>query len=442
MNLAFKDMLYHRFKFLSSTLGVSLLIMVTVTIGGIIRGVILDSATIIEKTGADLWVVQAYGAHPQGGTLGPFVETSRLSQSVYHAIEAVPGVAQASPLAMAWEHAPVAPHPTPLMKFMYINAVLNTATMVKPGWMAIFSITPPRMQRFIVIGYQPGKLGGPPEIVAGRGIEASHYELVADISTGFHVGQRLRLGNFDYTVVGLTRHMVGYTADPVVYATLTDAQNIIFQADPNLLRSQRAALAQQYAQLTATQPLTTATSMDAATEAQANTHFINAVAVKLQPGASARAVAEHIRRWQHLQAYTAAESVNLQLMGSNRLILFQLALFRDILVVIAGIVIGLIIYTFTLDKLHEIAMLKLLGAPSRMVYGMILQEALLMGAAGTLFGSVLERIVEPYFPRRVIATNGDVLQMLLVMTVITLLASILAVRRAMHADPRSVIGTM
>ena len=76
MNLAIRDVSYYRFKFLSSTIGVSLLIMVVVAIGGIVRGVISDSSIIIENTGADLWVVQAYGAHPQGGTLGPFVEIS------------------------------------------------------------------------------------------------------------------------------------------------------------------------------------------------------------------------------------------------------------------------------------------------------------------------------------------------------------------------------
>ncbi|MGU2420647.1 ABC transporter permease [Burkholderia cenocepacia] len=437
MNLALKDIFYHRFKFLSSTLGVSLLIMVIVTIGGIIRGVILDSATIIEKTGADLWVVQAYGAHPQGGTLGPFVETSRLPQSAYHAIQSVPGVAEVGPLTMAWEHVEVMPRPTPLMKFMYLNTLLNTATMVQPGWMAM-----PRLQRFIVVGYQLGKLGGPPEIISGRGIEASHYEIVADTSSDFHVGQTLRLGNFDYTVVGLTRHMVGYTADPVIYATLPDAQNIIFQADPNLLRSQRAAAEQTSAEVAATPSRLQSTLADKATDTLVNTRFINAIAVRVQPGASVEAVAERIEKWQHLQVYTAAQSVNLQLMGSNRLILFQLALFRDILVLIAGIVIGLIIYTFTLDKLHEIAMLKLLGAQNGMVYGMILQEALLMGIGGTLFGSFLELVVEPYFPRRVLATQGDVLQMLVAMIMVTLLASILAVRRAMRADPRSVIGTM
>jgi len=435
VNLALRDISYHRFKFFSSTFGVSLLIMVVMAIGGIIRGVILDSATIINETGADLWVVQAYGAHPQGGTLGPFVETSRLPQQVYHAIEAIPGVAQASPLATAWKHVEVMPHPTRLMKFMYINALLNTATMVKPGWMAM-----PKLQRFIVIGYQRGKIGGPPTIVAGRGIQASHYEIVADVKTGFQLGQRLRLGNFDYTVVGLTKNMVGFTADPVIYTTLVDAQNILFQQDPNLLRSQRVPIAQPFTQLAATQPRLAAPLAAEAVATATNTRFINAIAVKLVPGTSAQQVAQQITRWQHLQVYTAPQAVNLQLMGSNRLILFQLALFRDILVLIAGIVIGLITYTFTLDKLHDIAMLKLLGAPSGVVYRVILQEALFMGIVGTLVGSALELLIEPYFPRRVVATYGDIAQMLVAMVIVVVLASVLAVRRAMRVDPRSVLG--
>src|SRR5260370_9723041 len=180
MNLAVRDVRYHRFKFFSSTLGVSLLIMVVVAIGGIVRGVISDSSTIIEKTGADLWVVQAYGGHPEGKTLGPFVETSRLPERVYHAIETMPGVAQASPLALAWEHLDTMPRPTPLMKFMYVNTLLNTAAMVQPGWMAM-----PHPQRFIAMAYEPGNDGGPPLTLAGRGMAASHYEIVAAIGPGF-----------------------------------------------------------------------------------------------------------------------------------------------------------------------------------------------------------------------------------------------------------------
>ena len=435
MNLALKDVGYNKLKFLSSMFGVSLLIMVAMALGGIIRGVILDSATIVEATGADLWVVQAYGSHPPEGTLGPFVESSRLPQSIYHAIETMPGVAEASPLATGWEHVTVMPHPSRLMKFMYKNALLNTSSMVKPGWM-----TMQRNVRFLVIGYEPGKIGGPPTIVAGRGIAASHYEIVVDRSTGFNLGEHLRIATFDYEVVGLTEHMVSFTADPIVYATLLDAQRMIFGLDPNLLRNMRPEIEQAFSDAAGAQPRPSGPVASTAPASIENTLFINAIAVKLRPGVAPDEVAERIKRWQHLQVYTASEAVNLQLMGSNRLILFQLSLLRDILVVITGIVIGLIIYTFTLDKLHEIAMLKLLGAPGRVIYQMILQEALFMGLVGTIVGSALEKLIEPYFPRRVLATPGDILQMLVAIGAVTMLASVIAVRRAMHVDPRSVLS--
>jgi len=52
MNLALKDARYHIFKFISSTIGVSLLLMVVFVLGGIIRGVILDSSTVVVATNA------------------------------------------------------------------------------------------------------------------------------------------------------------------------------------------------------------------------------------------------------------------------------------------------------------------------------------------------------------------------------------------------------
>jgi hypothetical protein len=113
------------------------------------------------------------------------------------------GVAEASPLVMAWDHVE---HPMPpggLMLFMYRNARFGTQTMVEPHW-----IDMARELRFLLIGYSPAHIGGPPMIVAGRAIEASHYELVADTKTGLKPGEVIRLRGFDYTVVGLTRNMV------------------------------------------------------------------------------------------------------------------------------------------------------------------------------------------------------------------------------------------
>lgn len=429
MNLALKDIRYHRFKFIGSTIGVGLLMMVVLTIGGIIRGVILDSSSIISKTGADLWVVEK-------GWLGPFVEISRLPERYYHSIAAMHGVAEASPLVMAWAHVKQPMRPTPLMKFMYMNTVIGTRAMVKPGWMAM-----PHDKRFIVIGYEPGDIGGPPIIVAGRGIEASHYEIVADRKTGLHVGERIRLGDFDYTVVGLTQNVVGYTADPVIYATLDDAQNILFEADPDLLRNIRRRTQQQILSAANLAPRLTDPLKKRASQIAENVRYVNAIAVKVRPGVAVSEVEGEIKQWKHLSVYTASREVNMQLMGSNRLILMQLSLFRLILLLIAGVVIGLITYMFTLDKLKEIAVLKLLGTQTHRIYAMILQQAVLMGVLGTLLGAALEFPSEPYFPRRVVATSGDVVQLLVIVIVISVLAALTALRRATTVDPSSVLGT-
>ena len=173
----------------------------------------------------------------------------------------------------------------------------------------------------------------------------------------------------------------------------------------------------------------------------ANLHMINAIAVKVEPGVSIEDVANEIGHWKHLEVYTAARQVNMQLMGANRLILMQLSLFRLLLLIIAGVIIGLITYTFTLDKIKDIAVLKLLGTQTGRIYSMIIQQAVLMGLLGTILGAGLEFASEPYFPRRVSATVGDMGQMLVIITVISILASLVAVRRAMKVDPRIVLGT-
>lgn len=429
MNLALKDTRYHLFKFISSTLGVSLLLMVVFTIGGIIRGIILDSSVIISATAADLWVVQK-------GWLGPFVEGSRLPEDYFHAIQAMQGVAEASPLVMAWDHIEHPVSPTGLMKFMYMNTLIGTRTMVEPHW-----IDMARELRFLLIGYEPDHIGGPPMIVAGRDIEASHSEVVADVKTGLQVGEIIRMRGFDYTVVGLTKNMVGFNADPVIYARLVDAQNILFEPDPDLLRNIRRRTGGQVGGAAAVAPRLTQPLARQASAVSENLHMINAIAVRVEPGVPVEEVATEIGHWKHLEVYTAARQVNMQLMGANRLILLQLSLFRLLLLIIAGVIIGLITYTFTLDKIRDIAVLKLLGTQTRRIYSMIIQQAVLMGLVGTLVGAMLEFASEPYFPRRVSATLGDMWQMVVIIIFISILASLVAVRRAMKVDPRIVLGT-
>jgi putative ABC transport system permease protein len=44
----------------------------------------------------------------------------------------------------------------------------------------------------------PGQPGEPAYLVAGRQITRSHYEAVADVKTGFKLGERIRIRRHDY----------------------------------------------------------------------------------------------------------------------------------------------------------------------------------------------------------------------------------------------------
>ena len=80
----------------------------------------------------------------------------------------------------------------------------------------------------------------------------------------------------------------------------------------------------------------------------------------------------------------------------------QLGLFRALLIIISTIIMALIIYTLTLDKIHDIAMLKLMGARNGIIVGLILQQALLIGALGYGLAYWLGTFAFPKFPRLVV----------------------------------------
>ena len=55
----------------------------------------------------------------------------------------------------------------------------------------------------------------------------------------------------------------------------------------------------------------------------------------------------------------------------------------------SAVVIALIISTMTMEKLKQIATLKLVGAPDRSIIAMIVQQALALGAVGFAIGATL-----------------------------------------------------
>jgi len=82
MNLATKDIRHNFGRFALTTVGIGLLLMIVMGMGGIYRGLIREATLLVDKIGADLWLVQ-------GSTRGPFAEISRVSANLEDRARAV-----------------------------------------------------------------------------------------------------------------------------------------------------------------------------------------------------------------------------------------------------------------------------------------------------------------------------------------------------------------
>lgn len=376
MNLAYRDIRHKLGRFVLTCLGLGLLLGVVLAMIGIYRGLVIDALTIARAPAVDVWIVEA-------NTRGPFAEASRIPGDTREAIARIAGVAAAGSLT-----------------YQTVEAQHRGAKL-----------------RLYVIGYEPTRPGGPPEILEGRSIARNHYEMVADRTSGLELGDRILLGRSTYTVVGITRDQVNSGGDPAVYITLPDAQKLQFDLAPPAARVQMARGADGAARDT-----------------------VNAVVARLQPNASADAVAETVRRWKHLSAITQEEQ---ELILSRSLVdraRRQIGLFTSLLLVVSAVIIALIIYTMTMDKLKQIATLKLIGAPDRTIIGMIVQQALALGGIGFAIGATLIVNIKDYFPRRVVLEPDNVLILGLIVFAVCLLSSGLGVRAALRVDPATALG--
>ena len=118
----------------------------------------------------------------------------------------------------------------------------------------------------------------------------------------------------------------------------------------------------------------------------------------------------------------------------------QIGLFLGILLSVSAVVIALIIYTMTMEKLKQIATLKLIGAPDRTIIGMIVQQALALGFIGFAIGASLIVNIKDYFPRRVVLEPDNVLILGLIVFAVCLVSSGLGVRAALKIDPATALG--
>jgi putative ABC transport system permease protein len=376
MNLAWRDVRHNLFRFILTCLGLGLLMTVVLAMMGIYNGLVADALNIVKAPQADIWVVEA-------GTQGPFAEASRVPGGTRDAVARLHGVSQAGSITYQTIEAP------------FGGAVL----------------------RLYVIGYERGRLGGPETIAEGRDLEASHFELVADAKSGLTLGDTVELGRNRFTVVGLVRDTMNSGGDPAVFITLADAQVLQTQLAPPAARVQAAR---------------GAIATGGATVA--------AVIARLDANVDPETVAHTVRQWKHLSALTQTDQENILIQSVVDKARKQIGLFLGILLTVSAVVIALIIYTMTMEKLKQIATLKLIGAPDRTIIALIVQQSVALGVVGLAIGLGLILTVKDYFPRRVLLEPVNALALTGIILVVCILASGLGVRAALKVDPATALG--
>ena len=93
-----------------------------------------------------------------------------------------------------------------------------------------------------------------------------------------------------------------------------------------------------------------------------------------------------------------------------------------------------------MEKLKQIATLKLIGAPDRTIVSLIVQQSLALGVVGWGFGLILILLIKDYFPRRVVLEPVNAAALGGIIIVVCIAASGLGVRAALKVDPATAIG--
>jgi putative ABC transport system permease protein len=396
MDLAVHDLKQHRGRFVATVFGVGLLFTIVLAMNGLYRGNLQEGLALIKSANPDLWIVER-------GRGGPFNEQSTLPEHYRYSVQTTPGVAQAN-------------------AFIYYSVERQIGG---------------QSRHFSIIGYEaPDGLGGPRTMLAGRGLGAAHYEMVAHPKLGVRIGSQVSLGLHTYTVVGLTKESISPDGDPIVYLSLPDAQEVLYQRDNQEIHSARERLLRN---LTA-QGISGTQAERLLEPLRADTHTINAILVRLRTGADRTTVARGIEKWLYLSALGTDDEVELMLKGRLASMSKQLMLFRTLLLLISVVILSLVVYTFTMEKIRSIAVMKLIGAPNRVVVRLVMEQSLLLTVSAFAMGIVLIENTHQFFPRTLLLLPSDHMVTFGIALLGGVLASLLGLWQALTTEPAMALG--
>jgi putative ABC transport system permease protein len=377
--LAWKDIRFNLLRFFLASVGVGFLLTGTMGVTGLYRGIVHDALAIIEDIDAELWIVQ-------GGKAGPFAEGSAVSPVLDRRLEGVPGIRS-------------------VRRFIQYNQQFTFGG---------------RFVRIAVTGLDfPRDHGEWLRLSRGRLIGAAHFEAIADEGLGFQPGDVVRLGHDDYTIVGTVGGVVDMSGDSALFVTIPDALDIADARPSEAVLLDRA--------------LKVGSTADHPTR-------ISAVIAVVASEADAAFAKNTLSRWGDVSVFTRDDQRSLLLDGRLWRLRMQILFFVFLLFAVTAVVIAMTIYNSTVEKLHQIAMLKLLGARDRFILSVIVQQALLISVIAFAVALVLGQLIFPYFPRKLVLLPSDLIAMFVGQLGLSLLGSLFGIVKALNVRAQEVLS--
>ena len=379
INLALKDINHSLSKFLITAISVGVLLGIVIIMMGVYRGMVFDAKVLVNDIKADIWVVQQ-------DTLGPFAQTSRVHEDLKNQIAYQDGVKYAEAITF--------------QTFQMENRYGDFKVML--------------------IGYDP--LGKIPvidksKLIKGRVLQKQHFEIVVSKKTRYKLGEYIKLGRDRFKVVGITENTVSNSGDYLIYTSLKDAEVLQFTYTNERIRSDEKRGIKG-----------------------GNPHLVNTIIAQIKEGYIAKSVADNIQKTTHKKVFTKKEQTNLLLQRVIKKSSKQLGTFTFILIIVSIVIIALIIYTMTLEKIKEISILKLIGIPNSTISKMVIQETIALSILAFISGNIFARLISDVFPKRILLLTGDAVGLLVVILIFSIFASLFGIYKVVKTDAAQAIG--
>jgi putative ABC transport system permease protein len=379
INLATKDIQHSLSKFITTAISVGVLLGIVIIMVGVYRGMVFDAKVLVTDIKADIWVVQQ-------DTLGPFAQTSKIHEDLQEQISYQKGIKSASAITF--------------QTFQMENSYGDFKVML--------------------VGYDPfGKIDviNKAKLIAGKTIQKQHYEIVVSQKTHYKLGEKIKLGRDSFTVVGITKDTVSNGGDYLMFASLKDAQILQFTYTNERIRSDENRGIKS-----------------------GNPHLVNAIIAQVQDGYNPIDVAKNIKNTTHKKVFTKDQQLTLLLQKVIKKSSKQIGMFTVILIIVSIIIIALIIYTMTLEKIKEISIMKLIGIPNFTISKMIIQETVVLGFLAFISGNIFAQLIGDVFPKRIVLLQSDSVELFIVILIFSIFASLFGIHKVIKTDPAEAIA--